>query len=193
MRPAATLDDAGARAAVLREADRVFYDRGVAAVGMAEIRDSSGVSLRRLYQLYPSKRDLVAGWLAERHRTWTDWFAASVERHRAAGADPILAAFDAIAEWASTPGFRGCAFLNTAAETSEIDETHRVVIASHKRELIAYLAGLGRSAGYERADVLAEQVAVLVDGAIVQAAVLASTRPVAAARDAAARLVETYR
>ncbi len=47
MSPAATLDDAAARAAVLRSADANFYSRGVADVGMAEIRDMLGFEYQR--------------------------------------------------------------------------------------------------------------------------------------------------
>jgi len=193
MSPAATIDDDAAREAVLRAADHVFYAHGVAGTGMAEVRDEAGVSLRRLYGLYPSKGDLVAAWLRERHATWMAWFAASVERRRAKGVVPLLAVFDAIAEWASTPGYRGCAFLNTAAETTEIDDAHRAIIAGHKRELIGYLAGLARDSGHRRARELGETIAVLIDGAIVESAVLSSPRPVAAARRAAAQLLEVRR
>ena len=49
-----------------------------------------------------------------------------------AGEEPLLAAFDAIAEWAASPGYRGCAFVNSAAEAAEIDDTHRRIIAAHK-------------------------------------------------------------
>ena len=74
------MDDATARAAVLQSANEVFYARGIAGVGMADIRDDSGVSLRRLYGLYPSKRELVTAWLTARHTTWMDWFESSVDR-----------------------------------------------------------------------------------------------------------------
>lgn len=193
MTPAATMDEASARAAVLRAADRVFYERGVSGAGMAEIRDEAGVSLRRLYGLYPSKSDLVAAWLTDRHSTWMAWFESTVESRSAGGVEPLLAAFDAIAEWSHTPGYRGCAFLNTAAEATEIDDAHREIIRGHKRSLIAYLADLARDGGHRDPGRLAEMIAVLVDGAIVQAAVLATDDPVAAARSAAARLLEAPR
>ena len=193
MTPVATMDDVTARASVLSAADQVFYERGVTGTGMAEIRDASGVSLRRLYGLYPSKAELVAAWLTDRHRTWMAWFEAAVEEQSARGVEPLLAAFDAIAAWSRTPGYRGCAFLNTAAETVEIDERHRAIIASHKRDLIAYLAGLARDSEYRSPAELAEMLAVLIDGAIVQAAVLSSIEPVNAARGAASQLLEAAR
>jgi AcrR family transcriptional regulator len=189
MTPVSGIGGGAARSAVLETADRVFYARGVAGVGMAEIRDESHVSLRRLYTLFGSKRGLVAAWLEERHRSWMDWFADSIERSRAAGVEPLLAAFDAIDSWAATPGYRGCAFLNTAAEVAEIDDTHRAIIAAHKRQLIAYLAGLASEGGHEPAEELAEMIGVLLDGSIVQSAVLSSRQPIAAARAVTARMI----
>ena len=97
---------------------------------MAEIRDASGVSLRRLYGLYPSKHDLVAGWLEARHTSWMAWFQAGIRAASTAGAAPVDAIFDTLAEWASTPGYRGCAFLNTAAE---VGRDRRPAPADHRR------------------------------------------------------------
>jgi AcrR family transcriptional regulator len=193
MSPAATIDDAAARAAVLRSADAIFTSRGVADVGMAEIRDAAGVSLRRLYTLYPSKRNLVAAWLAARHVTWMDWFAGAVERHAAAGVEPLLAGFDAIAEWAETPGYRGCAFVNTAAESGEIDDTHRAIVADHKHGLVTYCETLAEAGGYREPARLGRMIAVLLDGAMAQAAVLSSVEPVHSARAAAAIVLEASR
>ena len=190
MSPAATIDDATARAAVLRSANDVFYARGIAGVGMADIRDESGVSLRRLYHLYPSKSELVAAWLRDRHTTWMEWFTGSVDRRAAEGREPLLAAFDAIAEWAATPGYRGCAFVNSAAETAEIDDTHREIVAAHKQGLVTYLVSLATAGGYALPDRLGRMIAVLLDGAMVESAVLSSPEPIAAAEAAAAMLIE---
>jgi AcrR family transcriptional regulator len=193
MSSAVTLDDDTARAAVLRSADAVFYARGVAGVGMADIRDDSGVSLRRLYGLYPSKSDLVAAWLTARHTTWMEWFAGATERLGAAGGEPLLATFDALAEWAASPVYRGCAFVNTAAETTEIGDTHRRIIAGHKEDLLAYLTSLAHKGGYAHPERLGRMIGVLLDGAMIEAAVLSSAEPIAAARSAATVLLEAAR
>jgi len=193
MSPAATIDLETARAAVLRSANEVFYARGIAGVGMADIRDGSGVSLRRLYTLYPSKRELVAAWLTARHTTWMEWFGATVERRRAAGEESLLATFGAIAEWAESPGYRGCAFVNSAAEAAEIDETHRRIIAAHKEDLLTYLTSLAAGDGYPHPERLGRMIGVLLDGAMVEAAIFSSREPIDAARDAAAVLLEAAR
>lgn len=191
MSPAATISVDDARQAVLRAADELFYARGIGGVVMSDIRDTSGVSMRRLYTLYPSKSDLVAGWLTDRHDTWMAWFTSAVERHVAAGADPVLATFDAIAEWVTAPGYRGCAFINSLAETSELNDTHRAVIADHKRDLARLLAHLAARDQPDAPDWLPAALAVVIDGAIVQCTVFASTAPLDAARSAVHHLLES--
>lgn len=191
MSPAATMPVDDARRAVLQAADELFYARGIGGVVMSDIRDASGVSMRRLYTLYPSKRDLVAGWLTDRHDRWMAWFTDAVERHIAAGVDPVLATFDAIAEWVTTPGYRGCAFINSLAETSELDDAHRAIVAEHKRDLTRHLAVLAARHHPDPPDWLPAALAVVIDGAIVQCTVFAGTEPLTAARSAVHHLLET--
>jgi AcrR family transcriptional regulator len=190
MSPAATMSIDTARCAVLRSADDLFYAHGISGVVMSDVRDASGVSMRRLYDMYPSKRDLVAAWLTNRHDTWMAWFTATVERHIEAGADPVLATFDAIGEWVTTPGYRGCAFINSLAETSEIGESHRTIIATHKRDFTENLARLVLRDHPKTPPWFPAALAVVVDGAIVQCTVFANTEPLDAARSAVHQLVE---
>lgn len=191
MSPAATMSIDESRQSVLRAADELFYARGITAVAMSDVRDASGVSMRRLYTMYPSKRELVAAWLTDRHETWMAWFTTSVERHIESGADPIPAVFDAIADWVTSPGYRGCAFINSLAETNEIDDSHRTITAAHKRDVIDHLVDLV-SRGYSGAPAwLPAALGVIVDGAIVQCTIFASTEPLGAARSAVHQLLET--
>lgn len=191
MSPAAVLSADDARRAVLRAADDLFYARGIGGVVMSDIRDESGVSMRRLYALYPSKRDLVAGWLVDRHERWMAWFTTTVDRFAAEGHDPVLATFDAIAEWVTTPGYRGCAFINSLAETSELDDAHRTIIADHKRDLVDHLARLATRDHPDAPAWLPAALAVVIDGTIVQCSVFSNTDPLDAARSAVRQLLET--
>lgn len=173
MSPAATIGAAAASAAVLDAADELFYHRGVAAVTMADVRDRSGVSMRRLYGLYPSKSDLVAGWLRHRHTTWMAGFAGAVDTALAAGRAPVDAIFDALRAWMVATEFRGCGFINTHAEYRDLTDEHRAIIRDHKLALAAHLdTVVPGGAG----------LAVLVDGAIVQAAIHHDAAPIEQAR-----------
>ena len=191
MSPAAVLGADDADRLVLDAADALFYERGISGVGMAEIRTVSGVSLRRIYLLYPSKRDLVAAWLTDRHDRWMRWFKGTVDRRIARGSDPVLATFDALREWTKSPDYRGCAFINALAEASEVDTEHRAIVEDHKRSLIRHLAALATQTRSRHPAWFAEAIAVLIDGAIVQSAVFGTDKPIIAAKKAAARLLET--
>lgn len=191
MSPAAVFTIEDADRLVLDAADTLFYERGISGVGMAEVRDASGVSLRRIYGLYPSKQDLVAAWLTDRHERWMRWFTETVDRHITRGTDPVLAAFDALREWTRSPGYRGCAFINAIAEPMEITEQHRTIVADHKRSLVRHLATLATRRQSRTPSWFADALAVLIDGAIVQAAIFGNDGPITAARKAAARLLET--
>ncbi|MDI5907056.1 TetR family transcriptional regulator, partial [Streptomyces sp. 12257] len=46
------MDSAVARERALDAAEELFYGRGIQSVGMDDIRGASGVSLKRLYQLF---------------------------------------------------------------------------------------------------------------------------------------------
>jgi AcrR family transcriptional regulator len=191
MSPAAVFTIEDADRLVLEAADTLFYERGISGVSIAEIRDASGVSLRRIYGLYPSKRDLVLAWLNDRHIRWMTWFTETVERHIARGTDPVLASFDALREWTRSPGYRGCAFINAIAEPTEIDDAHRAIVAEHKLALVRHLATLSTRTRSRTPAWFADALVVLIDGAIVQSTVFGNNKPITAARKAAAHLLET--
>ena len=191
MSPAATMTIDDAQQRVLASADELFYSRGIAAVTMSDVRNRSGVSLRRLYSLYPAKKDLVAAWLGDRHDTWMGWFTESVDRHASAGTDALLATFDVVEEWINSPVYRGCGFINSIAETTEIDDRHRMIIASHKRDLINHLAALATRDHPTSPAWLPQAIAVILDGAFVQCAIFKSTEPLRAAKLAVRQLLET--
>ena len=55
---------------IVAAADALFYGRGIQAVGMDQVRDASGVPLKRIYAEFPSKERLVLEVLGARHRLW---------------------------------------------------------------------------------------------------------------------------
>ena len=128
---------------MLNAADGVFY-----ALGSAERDGGDQRCLRRLpatplqplsLQAGPRRRlargppHIMDGLVPSRDRT------PRRQRHSDSQRD-----FRHAPEWASTPGYRGCAFLNTAAEVAEIDDRHLQIIAAHKHGLVEYLAELTR-------------------------------------------------
>ncbi|HVV18655.1 MAG TPA: TetR/AcrR family transcriptional regulator [Pseudonocardiaceae bacterium] len=172
--------DAADRA--LDAAEQLFYARGVHAVGMDDIRDTAGVSLKRLYQLFPNKHALLRGMLERRDVRWRRRLADHVDTHREP-LDRLLAVFDWLHEWFSEPGFRGCAWINTFGElgapVADLARAHTAAFADYRATLV-------RAAG--RPPALADQLLLLAEGAMTTAAITGSAAPARAARDAASIL-----
>lgn len=180
------MDSAEARERALDAAEELFYGRGVQAVGMDDVRGTSGVSLKRLYQLFPAKEQLVEAYLERRDARWRGQLAAYVER-REGPQERILAVFDWLGAWFGEPGFRGCAWLNAYGELGATSARVAAQVRAHKRAFREYLASLVAAAGLPGA--LAGQLFLLAEGAMVTAGVTRSAEPAAEAREAARRLL----
>lgn len=181
------MDDRTAEMKVLDAADRLFYERGIRSVGMDEIRDASGVSLKRLYRLFPAKDELAVAVLRRRDRR----FHQSLVAYTAGLAGPrekIAGVFDFLYEWFSEPDYRGCPFINAFGEMSANSAPIATAVEAQKRTFQEIL-----SDNVTRADAppaVAEQLFILANGAMVAAAVLHSPEPARHAKSAALQLLE---
>ncbi|MGW7422736.1 TetR/AcrR family transcriptional regulator [Streptomyces sp. NPDC054813] len=180
------MDSAVAREQALDAAERLFYGRGVQSVGMDDIRGASGVSLKRLYQLFPAKEQLVVAYLERRDVRWRQRLAAHVERQPDPRERP-LAVFDWLAGWFGEEDFRGCAWINAYGELGATSERVVAQVRSHKQAFRDYLAGLVADAGLDA--VLTGPLFLLAEGAMVTAGITGSTEPAAEAREAARALL----
>lgn len=180
------MDSAVARDQALDAAEELFYARGIQSVGMDELRGASGVSLKRLYQLFPTKEQLVEAYLARRDERWRGRLAEHVTRQP----DPrerIPAVFDWLEGWFGEDGFRGCAWINAYGELGATSARVAEQVRAHKEAFRGYLASLVTDAGLPAA--LTGPLFLLAEGAMVTAGVTGSTRPAAEAREAARVLV----
>ena len=180
------IDDTTARRQLIEAADRLFYAHGVQAVGMDAVRAEAGVSLKRIYSLFPSKDELIVAVLRHRRELWNSGITASAER-AATAREKLLAVFDFLDGWFREPDFRGCAFINTYGELSS-SENVRQTVREQKEAFAAYVAELVRDAGAPAS--LAPQIAILAEGAQTTAAILDSPEAAAQARAAAQTLLD---
>ncbi len=107
-----------ARQRLVEVASRLFYAEGIHAAGVDRVIVEARVAKATLYAHFASKEELVAAYL-ERQSAW--WVAAVEERADSPGGllARALAPFDVLAERAARPGYRGCPFINAAAEFPE--------------------------------------------------------------------------
>ncbi|WP_327319894.1 TetR/AcrR family transcriptional regulator [Streptomyces sp. NBC_01235] len=180
------MDSATAREQALDAAETLFYGRGVQSVGMDDVRAASRVSLKRLYQLFPAKEQLVEAYLERRDVCWRGRLAESVARQE----DPrerILAVFDWLEGWFGEPDFRGCAWINAYGELGATSERVAHQVRAHKRAFRDYLGALVADAGLPPA--LTGPLFLLAEGAMVTAGINGGTAPAAEAREAARLLL----
>ncbi|MGV7206983.1 TetR/AcrR family transcriptional regulator [Oxalobacteraceae bacterium A2-2] len=184
---------ASARERILDTAKRLFYRDGLRATGIDKIIAESGVAKMSLYRHFASKDDLIAAFLEWRHGYWMEWFAGTVERRM--DRSPTLAVLaDALGEWFEQEDYRGCAFINTAAETGSGDDPRHLKQAiAHKQELEAYITTLAIWLGLHTPEAAAQETMLCVEGMIVRAQMQRDPEVIATGRRLLARIEQAYR
>ena len=181
-----TEDDARER--ILSAAEELYYRKGYAAVGMDELRSAAGVSLRRLYSLFPAKTDIVMAVLARKHSQWEAGLSGAVAD---AGDDPrtrLLAVYGYLENWFCADDFRGCAFINAFGELGGTNPEVAAIVRTHKASFQQYMAELVAATGAPAA--LAAQLSILAEGAQSTAAISADPDAAVHARRAAEVLID---
>lgn len=172
---------------VVDAADQLFYARGIRAVGMDDVRNAAGVSLKRLYQLFPGKDSLVLAVLRQRHTMWTEGLTATVDSTEEPR-ERLLAVYDYLAEWFAEDGFRGCGFINAFGELGPTSPEVAAYAREHKQTFQKQLTALVADAGVDVS--LAPQLAILAEGAQTTAAIEGSPDAAGHARRAAETLID---
>ncbi|WP_338426241.1 TetR/AcrR family transcriptional regulator [Sphingopyxis kveilinensis] len=174
-----------ARTQALTVAASLFYAKGVRAVGMEEIVETSGIAKTTIYRHFPTKDALVEAFLEkEDAEFWHQWDAAVAS---APSADRVL---DSLGDWIGArverPGYRGCPQINVAAEFADPGHPARTIARRHKAEMLRRLEAICHDAGAKPAVRVAMQLALLIDGAFMSDGRLSG-------RDAAAILKSAFR
>lgn len=107
------IDASPARRRLLDTASRLFYAEGIHAVGIDRIIAEAGVAKATFYKHFPSKDDLVVAHIEEQDRLGRADVAALPSRPPR---EMIAAILGRISDAATDASYRGCVFLNAAAE-----------------------------------------------------------------------------
>ncbi|MDR6972793.1 TetR/AcrR family transcriptional regulator [Leifsonia shinshuensis] len=172
---------------IVEVADRLFYERGIHAVGMDAIRTEAGVPLKRLYAEFSSKDALLEEVLRYRSGVWDAGIAgAAATAHTPR--EKLLAIYDFLDGWFRTDDFRGCGFINSFGEMGAVSPAVAAIAREQKERFQRYVASLVDELGAPAA--LADQLAILAEGAQTTAAISGSPTAAAQARAAAATLID---
>lgn len=177
-------------------ASRLFYEQGFGATGIKQIIEEAGIAKGTLYSHFQSKEELGMAWLKARHHIWNDWLEKEISSHDTAR-EKLLATFDFLAAWLEDCDYRGCAFINTMAETPNFENPMREEVATHKRELHERFQELAaahfqKPAGSEdEARQIGTTIFLLFEGALVEAQNFHKSWPIDTARNATSALLRS--
>ena len=180
-----------ARQRILETAFRLFYAHGIRGVGIDRIIAESEVAKATFYKHFPAKDDLVIAYLDRVDGVWGEQLRAAAA---AAGPEPaaqLVGLFDALGTACRRDGYRGCAFINAAAENAPGTPVHERTLA-HKNAVRGWIRDLAAEAGAEEPDVLARALTLLLDGGLASGSLDAGPDAASAAKAAAGVLVDAW-
>lgn len=155
----------GTRERILAAVDRLFYRRGLQAVGVDQIASELGISKKTLYRHFLSKDDLIVAYLKGRFRP----LPATSSKPPA---EQILRNFEWFARSLSmAEDYRGCAYLNALAELGDEEGEARKLAIEFKESRRLWYRDLLSQLEVDDPDTLATQLSLLIDGAYAAALV----------------------
>ncbi|WP_243855221.1 TetR/AcrR family transcriptional regulator [Diaminobutyricimonas sp. TR449] len=155
----------GAKIRILDTATQLFYLEGIHSIGVDRLISESSVTKATFYKHYGSKDALILAYIRARAAMEQERLERIVGEHDNP-ADSIRAVFADAARMILAPEFRGCAFINAAAEFPS--ETHPVrgLILDHRDWIADFLTGLLRELGHPLPGDGADDLQLVHDGAM---------------------------
>ncbi|AIR85617.1 TetR family transcriptional regulator [Pantoea rwandensis] len=151
---------AAARDRILLSAQQLFYQQGIRATGIDKVIAAAGVTKVTFYRHFPAKNTLILAFLQTRHQRWMTAFRSALAQQE----DLVDALPAALLSWFNDDDYRGCAFINTAAELGNTLPEASLLIRQHKQDMAQAIAD---KLPTEMQDKTAP-IVLLVEGAIVQ-------------------------
>src|SRR6516225_6905896 len=168
---ASTGDDESARGRLLSAATYLFCKNGINATGIDAIIDAAGTAKTTLYKLFGSKTNLVHAVLESEGKQWREWFIGAIEAGGGDAQTKLTRIFPALKSWFGEERFYGCPFINAVGEHDKDQKQFRNIAMRHKKVVLAHIEKLASEMGAAEPEMLAHQLALLIDGAIVAAMV----------------------
>ncbi len=172
---------------LVQKALKVFYQYGFHATGMDMLATETGISKTSIYKHFRTKEDLILAVLRLRDEHFRNWLYRRMEELADSPRQQLIAMFDALEEWFNEIDYKGCMFIKASSEYQEASHPIHKQSADHKRMLERHITQLAENAGLTNPDVLARQLLLLKEGAIVTAHLGHTENP---AKDAKASAID---
>src|SRR6266704_5657006 len=164
-------DEESAHSRLLNAATRLFCKNGITATGIDAIIHEAGTAKTTLYKLFGSKTNLVHAVLESEGKQWREWFIGAMEQGGGDAQTKLTRIFPALRRWFAEERFYGCPFINAVAEHDKDAKQFRNIAMKHKKIVLGHIEKLAGELGAAEPEILAHQLGLLIDGAIVAAMV----------------------
>ena len=178
------------REQLIKTALKLFSKHGIHATGIDLIVEQSGVTKKTLYTYFRSKEELILAVLRHYDGLARNEFMRKVENGGKTPKARLLAIFDVAQQWFQQSNFYGCLFINTIGEYSDHDTPLRQICKEYKKLMKKYIRELCEKAGAQHPQALAEELAMLLEGATVTAQVSQNPKTAHIAKRAAKALID---
>lgn len=156
---------AATRERILAAASELFYADGIRATSADRIIERVGFTKVTFYRHFRTKSELVVAYLEQQAGAERAWLEGVRRQEDPLGSLRTLATD--IGAASCRPGFRGCAFINAAAEFADPDDPVRVAVDAHRRWMSDLFADIASDAGAADVEAAARQLMLLRDGGMV--------------------------
>ncbi len=160
---------ASKRDVLIQRAFKIFQENGFHATGMDKLVKLTGVSKTAMYRHFRTKDDLILAVLKLRDEQFRNWLVQRIEELAQTPEQQLLALFDVLGEWFERDDFKGCMFIKASAEYQDDSHPLKVASAEHKRLLLVYFSNIAARTKAQDPGLLARQLLMLKEGAIVTA------------------------
>ncbi|VVE32769.1 TetR family transcriptional regulator [Pandoraea pneumonica] len=150
---------------LLNAAVELFHTEGVRAVGVDAVVKRAGVNKMCLYRQFASKDELILAYLDEMQTCSLQRIDESIARRPGEPGAQLLQIFVDLSERASHPGYRGCPFVNVAAEFPDPEHPARKSVVNYKAEVVRRFTELATAAGLDEPAPLVDALSLVLEGA----------------------------
>ncbi|WP_105901259.1 TetR/AcrR family transcriptional regulator [Vibrio gangliei] len=157
------------RQRLVNTALHLFYEHGINSIGINEVLKVSGVAKKTLYNHFQSKEELILAALEQRHHVFLAWLEKKLEG-ASSNQELVEKLFTALKSWFDDGEpmlghFRGCFFINSAAEFSQPDSQITQYCCKHKRDVASLIEKYMPQAN----PILLDTICIMKEGAITTA------------------------
>lgn len=155
-------------------AQALFNQHGYHRTGIDTIMRESGVSKTTMYKYFKTKEELVLYLLEIRSKAILSAMKQRVkvidlDHNTSAVKVRIDAVLDVVAKWVDGGNFFGCNFIRAVSEYESGNETITLRAREHKKSVKGIITDQLDGISPKSRDIVAEQIMLIIDGAIVSA------------------------